>query len=161
MFDQADAIGTTPTRGSLRSRLGCASAALASLVLALVVAVSVALLVPVSSCACATPLDLVVQNYSHQDASVSWSQPGLFGTPLRGLSGGAVASGCRTLSAGLRSGVVEVSVNAGGVSRTFDLHVRDALAAGPAAIVIGADGHIADPIYGGPPGGLRQQDALC
>lgn len=161
MSGEADAIRTTPTRGRLRSRLGCASAALASLVLTLVAAVSVALLIPVSSCACATPLDLVVQNYSHQDASVSWSQPGLFGTPLRGLSGGAVASGCRTLSAGLRSGVVEVAVNAGGVSRTFHLHVRDALADSPAVIVIGADGHIADPISGDPPGGLRQQDALC
>jgi len=161
MFDEAHAIRTKPTRGRSRYRLGCASAVLASAVLALVVAISAALLIPVPSCACTTPVDLVVQNYSHQDASVSWSQPGLFGTPLRGLSGGAVAAGCRTLSAGLRSGVVEVSVNAGGVSRTFHLHVRDALADGTAAIVIGADGHIADPTYGDPPGGLRQQDALC
>lgn len=103
----------------------------------------------------------LVQNYSHQDASVSWGQPGLFRTPLRGLSGGAVAAGCRTLEAGLRSGAVEVSVNAGGVSRTFDLHVQDALADGPATIVIGADGHIADPTYGEPSGGWPQQDALC
>lgn len=161
MFDQADPIGTTPTRGRLRSRLGCASFALANLVLALVVAVSVALLIPVSACACATPLDLVVQNYSHQDLSVSWSQPGLFGSPLRGLSGGAVASGCRTLSAGLRSGVVEVSVNMGRVSRTFHLHVRDTQADLPWAIVIGADGHLADPISGDPPGGWRQGDTLC
>jgi hypothetical protein len=72
-----------------------------------------------------------------------------------------VAAGCRTLEAGLRSGAVEVSVNAGGVSRTFDLHVRDALADGPATIVIGADGHIADPTYGEPSGGWPQQDALC
>lgn len=161
MFDQADAARTTPTRGRSRYRFGCASVVLASVALALIVAISAALLIPVPSCACTTPLDLVVQNYSHQDASVSWSQPGLFGSPLRGLSGGAPAAGCRTLSAGLRSGVVEVSVNAGGVSSTFHLHVRDALANGPAAIVIGADGRIADPIYGDPPGGLRQQDALC
>jgi hypothetical protein len=161
MSDEAEAIRTTPTRGRFRYRLGCAGAALASLVLALVVAISAALLVPVSSCACSTPLDLVVHNYSHQDASVTWSQPGLFGSPLRGLSGGAVASACRTLSAGLRSGVVEVSVNMGGVSRTFHLHVRDTQADLPWAIVIGADGHIGDPISGDPPGGLRQQDALC
>jgi hypothetical protein len=161
MSDEADVVRATPTRGRLGSRLGCVSAALASLVLALLVAISAVLLIPVSSCACATPLDLVVQNYSHHDASVSWSQPGLFGTPLRGLSGGAVASGCRTLSAGLRSGVVEVSVSMGGVSRTFHLHVRDTQADLPWAIVIGADEHIADPISGDPPGGLRQQDALC
>ncbi len=161
MFDQADATTTRPKRDRIRYRLGCASAVLASLALALIVAISAALLLPVNSCACAMPLDLVVQNYSHQDASVSWSQPGLFGTPLRGLSGGAVASGCRTLSAGLRSGVVEVSVNQGGVRRTFDLHVRDTQADLPWAIVIGADGHIADPVSGDPPGGLRQQDALC
>jgi len=161
MSNEADVVGTKPTRGRLRSRLGCAGAALASLVVALVVAISAALLMPVSSCACATPLDLVVQNYSHQDASVSWSQPGLFGTPLRGLSGGAVAPGCRTLSAGLRSGEVQVSINAGRVSRTFQLHVRDAVSDLPWAIVIGADGHIADPISGDAPGGLRQQDALC
>ncbi len=161
MFDRADEVRNTPTRGGRRYRLGCAGAALASLALALVVAISAALLIPVSSCACAMPLDLVVQNYSHQDASVSWTQPGLFGTPLRGLSGGAVATGCTTLSAGLRSGVVEVSVKAAGVSRTFQLHVRDAQSNLPWAIVIGADEHIADPISGDPPGGLRQQDSLC
>ena len=161
MFDQADRVRNTPTRGRLRSRLGCVSVALASLALALVVAISAALLIPMASCACAMPLDLVVQNYSHQDASVSWSQPGLVGTPLRGLSGGAVATGCTTLSAGLRSGVVEVSVNAAGVSRTFQLHVRDTQSNLPWAIVIGADEQIADPISGDPPGGLRQQDSLC
>ncbi|HEX7590931.1 MAG TPA: hypothetical protein VF375_03200 [Candidatus Limnocylindrales bacterium] len=106
-------------------------------------------------------MDLVVQNYSRQGVSVSWSQPGLFGTPVRGLSGGAVVSGCRTLSAGLRGGVVEVSVTTAGVIRTFHLHVRDTQADLPWAIVIGTDGHIADPISGDPPGGLRQQDALC
>ena len=160
MFDQADGIRTRPTRGR-RYRLGCASVVLASVSLVLIVAISAALLIPVSSCTCATPLDLVVQNYSHQDAAVSWNQPGLFGTPLRGLSGGAVAAGCRTLSAGLRSGVVQLSVNAGTVSRTFHLHVRDAEANLPWTIVIGADGNVADPISGDPPGGFRQQDALC
>lgn len=161
MFDQADGIGTRPTRGRSRYRLGCAGVLLASVALALTVAISAAVLMPVPSCACLTPLDLVVQNFSHQDASVSWSQPGLFGTPLRGLSGGEPAARCTTLSAGLRSGVVEVSVNAGGVSRTFQLHVRDAFADGPATIVIGADGQIADPIHGEPLGGWRQEDALC
>jgi hypothetical protein len=161
MIDQADAIRPELTRGRLRPRLGCAAAVLASLVLALIVAGSAALLIPVDSCACSTPLDLVVQNYSHQDGSVSWSQPGLFGTPLRGLSGGAVAAGCTTLSAGLRSGIVEVSVNVGGVSRIFDLHVRDTPADLPWVVVIGADGQITDPIYGDPPGGWRQGDTLC
>ncbi len=134
---------------------------LAGVTLALIVSISAAVLVPIDSCACATPLDLGVQNYSRQDVSVSWSQPGLFGTPLRGLSGGAAAVGCRTLSAGLRSGVVEVSVIASGSARTFSLHVRDAQAGGPTAIVIDADGRIGDPIHGDPPGGWRQQDALC
>ena len=161
MSDGTDETRTRPTRGRLRSRLGCAGAVLTSLALALVIAISAALLIPVDSCACATPLDLVVQNYSHQDASVSWSQPGLFGTPLRGLSGSAAAPACRTLSAGLRSGVVAVSVNSGAASRTFQLHVRDAVSDLPWAIVIGADGHIGDPIDGDPPGGLRQEDALC
>jgi hypothetical protein len=159
MFDQADPISTKPTRGRIGYRLGCAGAGLAGVVLALIVGISAAVLIPVPSCACATPLDLVVQNYSHQDASVSWSQPGLFGTPLRGLSGGAPAAGCRTLLAGLRSGLVEVSVNAGGVSRTFHLRVRDAVADLPWTIVIGGDGHIADPISGD--GALSQQDPLC
>ena len=161
MFDQSDAVRTRPTRDRSRRGLRFAGVALASVMLALIVAISAALILPVNSCACATPLDLVVQNYSHQDASVDWHQPGLFGTPLRGLSGDAVASGCRTLSAGLRSGVVEVSVSTGGESRTFSLHVRDAPADVPTAIVIDLDGHIADPIYGMPPGGWRQQDELC
>jgi len=132
---------------------------LVAAVLALIVAISAAALIPVDSCACTTPLDLVVQNYSHQDVSVSWSQPGLFGSPLRGLSGGVMAPSCRTLLAGLRSGVVEVSVNAGGVSRTFHLHVRDGLTDGHATIVVGADANIADPTSGD--GGPSQQDPLC
>ena len=161
MLDAADAPRTRQTRGGLRARLGLAIFSLGGIVLALIVAVTAVLLVPVDSCACATPLDLVVQNYSRQDASVSWSQPGLFGTPIRGLSGGAVASGCRTFSAGLRSGVVDVTVDAAGVNRTFQLHVRDAQADLPWAIVISADGRIADPFYGDPPGGWRQGDSLC
>jgi len=147
--------GPEPTR-SHRTRL----AVLASAGLALVVAISAVLLVPVDSCACATPLDLVVLNYSRQDASVSWSQPGLFGTPVRGLSGGATAAACGTLSAGLRSGIVDMSVDVGGVRRTFQLHVRDGVADGPATIVIDSDGRIGDPVYGSPPGGY-QQGALC
>jgi hypothetical protein len=123
------------------------------------VAISAAVLIPVPSCACTTPLDLVVHNYSHQEASVTWNQPGLFGTPLRGLSGGATAAGCQTLSAGLRSGLVEVSVNAGGASRTFHLRVRDAVTDAPWTIVISGDGRIADPISGD--GALGQQDRLC
>jgi hypothetical protein len=161
MSDEADGLRTEPARGRSRYRLGCAGVVLASVALALVVAISAAVLIPVPSCACAAPLDLAVQNYSHQDASVSWSQPGILGTPLRGLAGGAVAARCTTLIAGLRSGVVEVSINSGGVSRTFNLHVRDALADGPAVIVIGADGHVADPLSGYPPGGFPYPDALC
>jgi hypothetical protein len=161
MLDPADARRTRATRGGLRTRLGYLTFTLGAIALALIVAVTAVVLVPVDSCACATPLDLVVQNNSRQDASVSWSQPGLLGTPIRGLSGGAVASGCQTLSAGLRSGVVEVSVDAAGVNRTFQLHVRDAQANLPWAIVISADGHIADPFYGDPPGGWRQGDSLC
>ena len=159
MSDQTDPTSTKPTPRRIGYRLGCAGAGLAGVVLALVVAVSAAVLIPVPSCACATPLDLVVQNYSRQEASVSWSQPGLLGSPLRGLSGGAQAAGCRTLSTGLRSGLVEVSVNAGGVVRTFDLHIREAVAYSPWTIVIGGDGHIADPISGD--GALGQQDPLC
>ena len=161
MFDQNAEISGEPTRRRSRHRPGCFSLVLASAMFALIVAISVAVLMPISSCACAMPLDLVVQNYSQQEASVSWSQPGLFGTPIRGLSGGAVATRCRTLSAGLRSGVVEVSVTTPEESRTFSLHVRDGAADVPTAIVIGADEHIADPIYGDPPGGMRQDDALC
>jgi hypothetical protein len=161
MSDQADGVKTEQARGRSGYRLGCAGVVLASVALAVVVAISAAVLIPVPSCACASPLDLAVQNYSHQDASVSWSQPGILGTPLRGLSGSAVAARCTTLIAGLRSGVVEVSVNSGGVSRTFNLHVRDALADGPAVIVIGSDGHIADPLSGFPPGGYPYPDTLC
>ena len=161
MFDQTDEIRSEPTGRRSGHRFGILSFVLAGAVLVLVVAIAVALLMPIQSCACATPLDLVVQNYSPQDATVSWSQPGLFGTPVRGLSGGAVATRCRALSAGLQSGVVQVSVTTREQSRTFSLHVRDGVADVPAAIVIGTDGHIADPTYGGPAGGLRQDDALC
>ena len=161
MVDQDDARGARPTRGRPGRGLRVAGVALASVTLVLIVAISAAVLVPVNSCACATPLDLVVQNYSRQEASVTWSQPGLLGTPLRGLSGGEVASACRTLSAGLRSGVVEVSVTTATESRTFSLHVRDAHADVPTAIVIDVGGHVADPILGAPPGGWRQGDELC
>jgi hypothetical protein len=161
MSDHADVVDAKPIRGRVGRRLGCTGAAIAGVTLGLVVAVSAAVLIPVSTCACTTPLDLVVQNYSHQDASVSWSQPGLFGTPLRGLSGAAVADGCRTLGAGLRSGVVEVSVHSGAATRTLQIHVRDGLADSPAAIVVGGDGQIADPIYGARAAGLYQQDPLC
>jgi hypothetical protein len=92
---------------------------------------------------------------------VTWSQPGIFGTAIRGLSGGATATQCETLSAGLRSGIVEISVTTRVQRRTFSVHVRDGMADMAATIVIGADGHIANPISGNPPGGLRQEDALC
>jgi hypothetical protein len=161
MSDKIDPVRTEPSRSRSRRRLGCVGVVLSSVVLALVLGVSAALLIPVPSCACATPLDLAVQNYSHQDASVNWSQPGILGSPLRGLSGGAAVAGCRTLIAGLRSGVVEVSVISGEASRTFQLHIRDAVSDAPAVIVIGADGRIADPLSGFPPGGYPYPDPLC
>lgn len=161
MFDQAAEIGGEGTRRRPRHRLGRFSVVFAGAMLVFVIAMTVAVVMPIPSCACATPLDLVVQNYSHEDASVSWSQPGLFGTPVRGLSGGAVTTRCATLSAGLRSGVVAVTVTTNEASRTFSVHVRDGVAAVPAAIVIELDGHISDPFYGDPPGGLRQEDVLC
>ena len=148
-------------RRRARRVLGCFSVVGAGAMVALIVAISAVVLSPIAACACATPLDLVVQNYSHEDAAVAWSQPGVFGTPVRGVSGGAVATRCKTLSAGLRSGIVEVSVTTRGETRTFSVHVRDGLADVPATIVIGADGHTADPIYAIPPAGLRQDESLC
>ncbi len=128
---------------------------------AIVAVLSAALLWPVDSCACATPLDLVVQNYSPRDATVSWNQPGLFGTPIRGFSGGAVATSCRTLSAGLRSGEVDVTVSTGPEVLVVRLDVRRGVMASPATILIDSSGHISAATYQAPPGGLRQQDALC
>jgi hypothetical protein len=156
MLDQVGIARTVPRSVRRALALGFAGVGLA-----IVIAISAAVLVPIDSCACATPADLIVQNYSQRDASVTWSQPGLFGSPLRGLSGDAVATACRTLTAGLRSGIVDVAVESAGVRRSFQVHVREAVGDGPAVIVIGVDGGIADPIYDDPPGGYRQLDLLC
>ena len=55
-----------------------------AIVLALVIGIPAALLAASSSCACTTPADLVVLNYAHEDAAVSWGGPGLLGTPFSG-----------------------------------------------------------------------------
>jgi hypothetical protein len=50
--------------------------------LALMIAIPAALLAASSSCACTTPADLVVLNYAHEDAAVSWDGPGPLGLGL-------------------------------------------------------------------------------
>jgi hypothetical protein len=159
MLGRPDVGATKPTRRRLAYRL-----AFVGVVVALVAGISAVLLTAVLPSCCASPADLIVLNYDHQDASVDWNGPGLFGTPLLATSGSATASGCKTLSVTLPRGAVEVSIHLGGATaRLFHVQVRESLedrTQHGATIVIGADGHIADPIDGSPSNGYPQ-DPLC
>jgi hypothetical protein len=88
-------------------------------VLAIVIGIPVALFLAFSaSCACTSPPDLVVLNYAHEDASVSWQGPGPLGLPVLGISGSAVVPACSTHAVTLRPGQVSVTISVSEVART-------------------------------------------
>ena len=130
--------------------------------LALTVGIPAALLAASSSCACTSPADLVVLNYAHADAAVSWDGPGPLGLPVPGTSGSADAPACTTFAQPLRPGRVTVTLRAGGETQTFDITVPEGEAryGHSATFVIGPDGHVTGPSDGAPAGGYPQ-DPLC
>ncbi|HEY3336305.1 MAG TPA: hypothetical protein VGK16_13820 [Candidatus Limnocylindrales bacterium] len=131
--------------------------------LALLIGIPAALLAAASpSCACTPPADLIVLNYAHEDVAVSWQGPGLFGLPILGVSGSAVAAACATFSQSLRPGQVDVTLRAGGETRTVAVAVPEGEAryGHSATVVVGPDGRISGPSDGSPAGGYPQ-DPLC
>jgi hypothetical protein len=157
VFEPPDAPTTTPTRRQYAYGLG-----FVGVVVALAIAIPVALLAASASCGCTPPVDLIVLNYAHEDATVSWQGTGLFGTPVLGISGSATASACATFSQTLRPGSVDVSIRAGSDVQTVRLTVAEGEAryGHVATFVIGADGRIAGPTDGSPATGYPQ-DPLC
>jgi len=130
--------------------------------LALVIGIPAALLAASSSCACTTPADLIVLNYAHEDAAVSWEGPGLLGLPILGISGSAVAPACTTFSQPLRPGQVNVTLRASGETQTVTVTVPEGEAryGHSATFVVDLSGHISGPSDGSPAGGYPQ-DPLC
>jgi hypothetical protein len=157
MFERPAASTTTPTRRKLAHGIG-----FVGLVVALVIAVPAAILAATASCGCASPADLIVLNYAHEDATVSWQGAGLLGAPILGISGSATASACATFSQTLKPGSVDVSIRAGSDGQTVRVTVPDgeARSGHVATLVIAADGHIAGPNDGAPAGGYPR-DPLC
>ncbi len=132
-------------------------------IVALMIAIPAALLAASSSCGCTSPVDLIVLNSTHEDATVSWQGTGLLGTPILGISGSAMAAACATFSQTLRPGAVNVSIRAGGIVETVSVTVPegDARYGGHVAtFVIGDGGRITGPIDGSPVGGYPE-DPLC
>jgi hypothetical protein len=87
-----------------------------------VIAIAAVVLASRPSCGCASPADLTIINYAREDASVSWQAPGLFGTPLFGMSGSKTAQACRVSSYSLRPGGVDLSVST--ASDTLSVRMR-------------------------------------
>jgi hypothetical protein len=147
---------TEPTRRQWAYGLG-----FTALVLALVIGIPAVLLAAGSSCACTPPADLVVLNYAHEDATLTWQGPGPLGLPVLGIWGGAIAPACSTFSQTLRPGRVSVSISTGTV-HTIAITVPDGEARNghQATIVIGPDGQVSGPTDGAPSGGYPQ-DPLC
>ena len=133
-----------------------------AVVLALMIGIPAALLAASSSCACTSPADLIVLNYAHEDAAVSWDGPGLLGLPVLGISGSADAPACTTFSQPLRPGRVTVALRAGWETQTVEITVPegDTRYGHSATFVVGPDGHITGPTDGSPAGGYPQ-DPLC
>lgn len=153
--------GTGPgvTRRSHRRSVGGAGL---FIVLALGIGISADLWLTSSSCACAEPADLIVLDYAHRDATVTWQGPGPLGLPIGGLSGEATVRACTTLSQSLRPGEVRLSLRVGSAIRTLSVTVPagDARLQHPAVFVIDAAGRLVGPTDQAPPGGFPQ-DPLC
>jgi hypothetical protein len=158
MLDRTDA---SPARRT-RRRFGCA-VGVVGVVLAVVIDVQAVLLVATPACACTSPTDLVVLNYAHEEAGVSWQGRGLYGTPILAFSGSATVSACATLLVALRPGPVDVSVRAGGDAHTVRVDVPQGQAryGHPATIVIEADLRISGPDDVGPSTGELPPDRFC
>jgi hypothetical protein len=154
--DQPMGSRSAPRRRQLANGLGYVA------LVALVIAIPAILISAPWSCGCTAPVDLIVLNYAHDDATVSWQGTGLLGTPVLGVSGSASAPACATLTQTLRPGEVDVSIRAGADARTSRVTVseRQAQDGRVATFVIGADGRIAEPTDG-PPAGGYPQDPLC
>jgi hypothetical protein len=120
--------------------------------LALVIAVPGVFLVASRSCGCASPVDVVVLNLAHEDATVSWQGAGLLGTPILGIAGSDTAPACTATSETLRPGAVDVTLRAGGDAQTFRVDVPggEGRSSHVPIIVIGADGHIQGQTGGSP-----------
>ena len=158
MSEPLNATTREPTRGQSAYGLG-----FVGVVLAVLIGIPLALLAASASCACASPADLAVLNYSHEDVSVSWQGAGLWGTPVLGFSGAATAPSCASHWETLRPGVMSVSLGtSGGETRTVSITVPsgDARHGHTAVFVIGTDGRITGPADGAP-GGDYPRDPLC
>jgi hypothetical protein len=158
MSEPLNATEREPTRGQFAYGLS-----FVGVVLAVLIGIPLALLAASASCACSSPVDLVVLNDAHEDGSVSWQGAGLLGTAVLGISGSATAPSCATLSQTLRPGVVSVSLRlGGGETRTVLITVPsgDARYGHAATFVIGADGRITGPADGAP-SGVSPGDPLC
>ena len=114
MDQRPGSTGTAPTGQQWAHGVGFIVVALA-----LVIGIPAALLATSSTCACTPPPDLIVLNYAHEDAAVSWEGPGLLGLPILGISGSAVARACTTLApaAAARSGERDFSRERGDADR--------------------------------------------
>jgi hypothetical protein len=129
---------------------------------ALVIAIPAVVLAVRPSCGCAPPSDLAVINYARDDAIVSWQSPGLFGTPIFGISGAESAPACKISSYTLRPGAVDVTITTASDALSVRLDVADGAGRGAQAaiIVIGSDGLIAEPVHQ-PPAGGYPEGTLC
>ncbi len=156
MPEQPKGWGSARTGRQLAHGLGSIA------LVALVIAIPAVLLSAPWSCGCTSPVDLIVLNYAHDDATVSWQGAGLLGTPILGAAGRTTAPACATLSQTLRPGEVDVSISAGADVQSARVVVpeRDVQDGHVATFVIGVDGRIAGP-SDGMPGGAYPQDPLC
>ena len=97
---------TTPTGRQYAYGLG-----FVAVVLALLVGTPIWLFVTSDTCGCVTPPDLVLYNADARLVTVSWSHPGLFGTPLLGHSETLEVAACTTADVGLTVGHDDVSID--------------------------------------------------
>jgi hypothetical protein len=156
MLERPDA-STTPVR-----RFRARHFALLGVVVALVIAIPAVLLAPWPSCGCTSPTDLAIINYAREDVGVSWQGQGVFGTGILGISGSATVAACTTYSYVLHPGPVDVTIRDASDELSVQLEVPAGAGRGAhaAIIVIGADGHIAEPVHQ-PPAGGYPEGPLC
>jgi hypothetical protein len=123
---------------------------------AVVLGMLAVLVTAIPACSCAEPTDLVVMNYSSEITTVTWTAPGVLGTPFLGLSGRTTVAACTSWSTALRPGAVEITIDAASTTHTFGIEVRTTIAerAGhQTTVLLDRNGRVGDPIDGAPPGG--------